>query len=467
VRLSLGFVIRTLLGETAEPYEDVAVSRCVVDSREAEAGSVFFAFRGETVDGQDYVEDAAARGAVAAVVRREGAYDSPGPVRLATGALAIPVTDVLAALQKLARAWRAELPAQVVGVTGSVGKTMTREVVATVLSQAHRVCRSARNFNNEIGLPLTVLGMTGEDEYGVLEMGMYALGEIAALAEIAQPRIGVITNVGPTHLERLGSLERIAQAKAELVEALPEDGLAVLNGDDERVLAMAAKARCPAITFGLAPNCDVRGEQVSPLGQDGIEFIVRCEGSVRRLYAPLLGRHSVYPCLAAVAVARSLDMGWADIEAGLAATGDSSRMRVVDVGGVKLLDDSYNAAPLSVLAALEVLAGMPGRHVAVLGDMLELGSHSEAGHRQVGRAVPSAAEVLVTVGHRARWIAEEARKQLGDGAVVCLDSVEDALATVPGLLRTGDTVLVKGSRGMRLDRLCQALVDRSNSSTRR
>ncbi|NPV09319.1 MAG: UDP-N-acetylmuramoyl-tripeptide--D-alanyl-D-alanine ligase [Anaerolineae bacterium] len=459
--LTLRFVIRTLLGGTAERYEDLAVSRCVVDSREARPGDLFFAFRGERADGQDYVEDAARRGAVAAVVRREGSFDGPGPLRLPGGALAIPVPDVLTALQELARAWRLLLPATVVGVTGSVGKTLTREVVATVLSQAYRVRRSERNYNNEIGLPLTVLAMTGDDDYGVLEMGMYALGEIATLVEVAKPSVGIVTNVGPTHLERLGSLEHIAQAKSELVAGLPRSGLAVLNGDDERVAAMASVARCPVVRYGLGAGCDVRGELVRTLGQDGIQFVVASEGIARSLRAPLLGRHSVYPCLAAVAVARHAGMDWSDIEAGLAASGDCSRMRVLHANGMTILDDTYNAAPISVLAALDVLRSMPGRRVAVLGDMLELGSYSEAGHREVGQAVPDAADLLVAIGPRARWIAEEAVTRLGAQAVVCLRTVEEGLTVVPGLVRAGDSVLVKGSRGLQLERLCWALTEDS------
>ncbi len=457
--LSLGFVADQLLGETATALDEVAVLRCVIDSREAEAGSLFLAFRGETADGQMYVEDALQRGAVGAVVRREGRFAADRPIRVGSGWV-IPVPDVLESLQGLARAWRSRSRACVVGVTGSVGKTVTREVIASVLGARYPVLQSERNYNNEIGLPLSILSLRPEHRYAVLEMGMYAPGEIAALAEIACPHAGVVTNVGPTHLERLGSIEAIAAAKAELIQSLPPDGLAVLNGDDERVLAMAEQTRARAVTFGQGPHCRVRADRVSTLGADGIEFTVKYDGMSRRMRSPLLGRHSVYACLAAAAVGMAEGLAWDDVEQGLQATGPGSRLRLFEAGGIRVLDDSYNAAPVSVLAALEVLGPMSGRRVAVLGDMLELGSHSEEGHRQVGRALPQAADLAICVGLRARVIAEEARSGMPSESVLHFESADEAVRAVPALLRPGDTVLVKGSRGMRLERLCQALARR-------
>ena len=456
MRLSLGFVSEVLYGRTATALDDVAVLRCVVDSRQAEPGSLFFAFRGELADGQHYAADALARGAVGAVVRREGAYAAAEPFRLGNGWV-LPVAGVPAALQELAGAWGARCPARVVGITGSVGKTVTREVVSAVLGQRFRVLQSERNYNNEIGLPLTMLSMTAEHEYAVLEMGMYALGEIEALARLARPTVGVVTNVGPTHLERLGSLEAIAQAKSELVQSLPATGLAVLNGDDDRVRAMASLTSAPSVRFGLGPGCEVRAAQVSPLGVDGIEFAVESDWGSRRLTSPLLGRHSAYACLAAAAVALCEGLSWDQIEHGLLSGGTGQRLRVVEAGDIRLLDDSYNAAPVSVLAALEVLKDMPGRRVAVLGDMLELGALSEEGHRQVGRAVPAAADFLIAVGPNARLLVDEAAGLMAPEAVRHFASGDEAVRLVPSLLAPGDVVLVKGSRGMRLERLCQAV----------
>lgn len=457
MKLTLGFVSEVLYGKTAAALGEVAVLRSVVDSRQAEPGSLFFAYRGETVDGQQFITDALARGAAGAVVRREGTYavGEPQPI---DGGWVFPVPDVPAALQQLAGAWGELCPARVVGVTGSVGKTVTREAIASVLAQRYSVLRSERNYNNEIGLPLSMLAVTSDHQYAVLEMGMYALGEIEALARIARPIIGVVTNVGPTHLERLGSIEAIAQAKSELVRSLPTAGLAVLNGDDDRVRAMASQSVAATLTYGLGSGCQIRGGDVSLLGTDGIEFTVESDWGTRRLRSPLLGRHSAYACLAATAVSLHEGLAWDDVEQGLLASGPGPRLRVLDAGDIRLLDDSYNAAPVSVLAALEVLKPMPGRRVAVLGDMLELGAYSEEGHREVGKAVPAAVDFLVTVGPNSRLVAEEASDSLSPDAMIHFDSPDDAVQEVPALLRSGDVVLVKGSRGMRLERLCQAVL---------
>lgn len=442
---------------TAEPLADATA-----DSRECRPGSLFFALEGANTDGHAYVDDAIARGAVAAVVRHDWAAlpgGEPGRPRPHRGAMLIPVERPLEALQHLAGRWRRRLSATVIGVTGSVGKTVTREVVATVLERRHRVHRSRRNFNSEIGLPLSVLAMEEGHSHAVLEMGMYGLGEIALLAHITLPAIGVVTNVGPTHLERLGSLERTAQAKSELVAALPPEGTAVLNGDDARVRAMAGVARCPVVTYGFDEANDLRAVDYLSRGLEGSEFTAVWAGESRRLPCPMPGRHSVYAALAAVAVGRRCGLGWGEIEAGLEATAGCSRLKCLMAGDVRILDDSYNSAPASAAGALEVLSRCPGRRIAVLGDMLELGSEAEAGHREVGRRAAAAADALITVGGQGRWTAEEAaRAGMAEAAVVAAADHEQALAALRSLVRPGDTVLVKGSRGMRMEALLESLV---------
>jgi UDP-N-acetylmuramoyl-tripeptide--D-alanyl-D-alanine ligase len=454
VSLTLGFVAATLHGSGA-PVASAAVeiAEAVVDSRECRPGSLFVALKGEQTDGHAFVGAALQRGAVAAIVRRDWAAGAEAR-GLPTERL-LPVDDPLAALQSLAAAWRQTLPAVVVGITGSIGKTLTKDVMAAVLGARYRVHKSAGNRNNEIGLPLTLLSLRQGHQYAVTEMGMYALGEITQLAAIARPAVGVVVNVGPTHLERLGTIERIARAKLELVQALPADGLAVLNGDDERVRAMARLAPCPVTTYGFGAGNDLRVTAAQFDAFAGSRITVTADGAAEDLAVPLPGRHSVYAALAAIAVARRAGLTWDEVRAGLEASGDCGRLKCLRHGDLLILDDCYNSAPASAAAALELLASLPRRRVAVLADMLELGPAAESGHREVGRQAGALADVVVAVGPQARWIAEEASH--GDAVVEWCADRDQALALLAALLRGDDAVLVKGSRGMRMEAVVEAL----------
>lgn len=455
---------------------DIAVRGACVDSRQAGEGSLFVALKGERADGHDYVGQALKAGAVAVLVERPVAgvmtidvARGVAPERIAAP-VAVIVPDALGALQTLARARRAGRPdLLVVGVTGSVGKTTTKEAIAAVLGEAMETLKSEGNHNNEIGLPLTLMELEARHRCAVLEMGMYALGEIADLCAIARPSIGVVTNVGPTHLERLGTIERIAEAKSELVQALPDDGWAVLNGDDERVRAMGTATRARVLTFGIGAGNAVRATEVTSQGAAGMRFTVEADSAVCAAHqAPrcevelrALGRHAVMAALPAVALGLVRGLSWDQIRAGLLAQGQGVRLNLRrGRGGIMVLDDAYNASPASMAAALDVLKDLPGRRVAVLGDMLELGPHEAEGHREVGRRAAQAVDILVTVGVRAQRIAQGAREAgLDVSAMRSTYAGGEAMHALKSLLRPGDYVLVKASHSMGLEALVDALVE--------
>lgn len=441
-----------------------AIRGAVVDSRAAVSGCLFVAMPGAHDDGHNYIGEAVARGAAAILVER------PVPVPAGAPVAIIQVSDSLLALQEVAAWWRSRSPVRVVGVTGSTGKTIAKEMIADVLARGHRVLRSTGNQNSESGLPMSLLNLEPGDEVAVLEMGMYTTGEIARLTEIARPAVGVVLTVHPTHLERAGSLDRIAAAKSELPAALPEDGLAVLNADDPRVAAMRSVTMARVRTFGLGAEADVRATEVISRGLDGTEFTLTAPWGERRLQSAALGRHLVSPALAAAAVAEEFGVGLDEVEAALAA-GSSAPHRMVAIealGGATVIDDTYNASPESVVAALTFLAETPvgrGRRLAVLGDMLELGPDEERLHRQVGAAAASVVDGLLAVGSRGAWVAEAARSSGLTGVLTATDA-DEAIATIDrGLApKAGDIVLVKGSRGMALERLVDALSGTSSEA---
>ncbi|MFW6183435.1 MAG: UDP-N-acetylmuramoyl-tripeptide--D-alanyl-D-alanine ligase, partial [Chloroflexota bacterium] len=331
-----------------------------------------------------------------------------------------------------------------------------------VLAQRFQALKSQGNYNNEIGLPLTLLNLRPQHEHAVLEMGMYARGEIALLCDIARPRIGVVTIVGPVHMSRLGSLEAIVEAKRELVEALPADGVAILNRDEPLVMGMAEHTVARIFTYGLDERADLWADQVQSMGLDGVRFTLHHGRDSLRVHVPLLGRHSVHTSLRAAAVGLVTGMAWEEILAGL--RDEQTQLRLVTERGPRgslILDDTYNASPESVIAALNLLKDLRGRRIAVLGDMLELGPAEEESHRLVGRRVKGVADVLVTVGQRSRLIAEEAlRAGMNKTRVSSVDTPQEAVPLLEEMIDENDVILVKGSRGVSLDRLVETLARR-------
>jgi len=467
--LTLKDVVESLTGYTWTAAESQPISQVVIDSRHAIPNSLFVALPGDYVDGHDYVANAFNRGAVAALVHRalEIEYRTLEVSRISDLdsqtleplPVCIKVADSLKGLQQLATYWRARFNPRVVGITGSVGKSSSKELIWAVLHQRYNTLKNPGNLNNEIGLPLTLLRLDDSHQRVVLEMGMYDLGEISELCAIASPHIGLVTDVGPTHLERLGSIERIARAKAELVQALPADGVAILNQDDPFVRSMAKETQARVFTYGLTPEADLWASDIASEGLEGIRFVLHYQSEALHTKVPLLGRHSVHTALRAAAVGLVEKMSWDEIMSGLQES--AVQLRLVSVTGINdsiLLDDTYNASPVSTIAALNLLHDLSGRKIAVLGDMAELGDYEAEGHRRVGCRAADVVHLLITVGQRARLMAEEARGcGLPSDAVIEVQTNDEAVAYLRQMVQSGDIVLVKGSRSMAMEEIVTAL----------
>ncbi len=475
--LTLGHVLTGLAGWPAEAFE-TPISAVVNDSRDAAPGALFVALRGEKGDGHDYVANAFANGAVAALIDRDVEADCnvldlreppAGPPAAIATPVCLRVPESLAALQAAARYWRSRFSPRVIGVTGSVGKTTTKELAATVLGQRYRTLKSELSYNNEIGLPLTLLRLTDAHERVVLEMGMYDVGEISDLCDIARPHVGVVTLIAPVHLERAKTMARIISAKTELVAALPPapEGVAILNADDENVMGMAAHTHARIVTYGLTPEADVWADEIESLGLEGIRFRLHHGGEMATVRALMLGRHSVHTALRAAAVGMVEGLSWEEIVRGLQTS--ASQLRLVAVRGPRgaiILDDTYNASPDSVIAALNLLADLtPERRIAVLGDMRELGSYEETGHQRVGRRAAAVVDVLVTVGELGRIMAREAVVGgLPRARVHAMATTDEAAEWLIEEIRSGDVVLVKGSLSMGMARIVDALIRAAEES---
>lgn len=438
------------------------------NSLEVVPGDLFIAIHGEAHDGHTFVNDAAAHGAVAALVCSDWATahaDASIPL--------ISVPSPVEALQQLAAARRTRLDAEIVGVTGSLGKTSTKETIAAVLGARFRTYRSPGNMNSEIGLPLSILEIEQDVELAVLEMGgAYAMGEVALLSSIAQPRVGVVTNVYPIHLERMGTIERIAETKEELPASLDKYGFAVLNGDDWRVRAMGAHTPANVLTYGSTAAQTLWYSNLETFGNDGIAFDLHGVWPTRRVRLPLAGAHAVELALAALLTGQIFGLELDEMLAQL--TRRDVQIRLVPLAGPhgsRLMDDTYNASAPSMLSALRVLRETEARRrIAVLGGMRELGSETDAQHRVVGEAVVCAADMLFTYGDLALKLAESAQATAAvDGRTFSVQSFrenerEELIAALLSELSDGDLVLLKGSRGLEMERIVQALASSNKGS---
>ncbi|HOQ76318.1 MAG TPA: UDP-N-acetylmuramoyl-tripeptide--D-alanyl-D-alanine ligase [Thermoclostridium sp.] len=435
---------------------NIMVRSVSTDSRTLEPGCLFVAIRGERFDGHNYIREALDKGA-ALVMAEKGAS-------IPDGVPAVLVEDTLKALGRLAEYHRSRFDIPVVAVTGSVGKTSTKEMIAATLSAKFRVHKTKGNFNNEIGLPLSVLELDDSHRAAVFEMGMRGFGEIDYLSRIVRPDIAIITNIGISHIERLGSRQNILKAKLEIIHWLKDDGHVILNGDDKLLSGLRGLLEQKTLFYGMDESCDVRATDLLSKGEEGVSFSVRYRNREHRYFVPAPGIHNVQNALAAISTALVLGFDDETIEKGLLEySGDRMRMNITETDGIKVINDAYNAAPASVSSALRVLCeiGANRRKWAVLGDMLELGDWAEDAHREIGMQVAEAGiDYLVGVGDLARWYVEGA---LDHGMPLentrLFQDADDARSYISQRIARGDVILFKGSRKMNLDVLAAKLFE--------
>lgn len=439
------------------PWDSLRIHGVTKDSRNVPAGSLYIPIIGERFDGHDFAADAFARGAVASLWQQ----DRPNPPE---GVPLVFVEDTLVALQTLASAYRDQLPVRVIGITGSNGKTTSKDMVASILGTTYRTHKTAGNLNNHIGLPLTLLQLDEGTEMAVVEMGMSGRGEIELLSRIAKPEAAIVTNIGEAHLLQLGSRKEIARAKLEILSGLQPGGLFVYNGDEPLIEEVMGSLELPdrmlRFRFGLTDSNDYY-PVATMLDGKGTFFSIGGT-DMPNCYIPLLGRHNVINALAAIAVGQFMGVSWNEIVRGLE-TMEATGMRievVTGVSGLTILNDAYNASPTSVFAALDLFRDMKGyrRKVVVLGDMLELGDREREFHREIGRALREGdVDYVFTFGNLAAFIAEEAAANFSEDRVRAPLPKDEIIRCISRLVDGGDIVLVKGSRGMKLEEVVHGL----------
>ena len=445
-----------VIAATKAAIADFDFTGVTTDSRAVKPGELFVALKGGNFDGHDYCVKAAELGAAGVVV----SHDVEG---LPAGVAVFKVEDTLLAYQQLAHAYRLKQQGlKVFAITGSNGKTSTKDLLAACLGAKYKVVKTQGNFNNEIGLPKTLLSIQPDTDIAVVEMGMRGLGQIAELCRIAEPDSGLITNVGETHMELLGSMENIGKAKSEIVVDLPSDGFAVLNGDNEYVLAAAGKTKAQVVYFGLGESCDYRGSDIvtSALGTT-FTCTEKKSGKSVSVRLQLIGEHNVYNALSAIAGAACYGVPLEDSAKALAtARLTGSRQEIIYIGDITFINDAYNASPASMEAALKTLAEAKKaahgavRTIAVLADMLELGAISEDAHRRVGRwAVENGVDYVLTYGPEAAYISEEVKKLGGEGCHYA--DRQGAADKLRQLVTAGDIILLKGSNSMQVGKMLE------------
>ena len=440
-------------GKVSARFEHLRVSRMQSDSRKVRSGDLFVALKGAKADGHDFAETAINHGAVAALVSRPISEKLPS----------IEVEDTLRAYGEIAAGYRKLTGVKVVGITGSVGKTTTKEMTASVLEAAYHTAKTEGNHNNNLGLPMTIMDMPENTEVAVLEMGMNHSGEMEYLSDIARPDLAIITNIGTMHIEHLGTREGILQAKLEIMRGMPDDGAGVFNGDEPLLWNIRAIGKHKKYYYGIENHaCDVTATDIVELDV-GVRFVVHGFGQQFELFVPMLGRHAVYNALAATTVGLLLGVKPEQIQARFSSFHNTGmRQKIYVKNGVTIIEDCYNAGPESTEAALDVLAGIKtdGRRIAVLGDMLELGNRSAAEHYRIGRLAVGKADLLLTYGeHSVRTLTGAITGGMNPKNTDHFDTHEDMAHMLKMRVSEGDVVLFKGSRGMRMEKVLQLFLD--------
>lgn len=440
--------------KTSEISGETIITGISTDSRKIQPGDLFIPLVGENFDGHNYIASAFEKGATAAL--------SQTPVTDFPERIVISVDNTLKALQALAARYRSRFSIPFTGITGSVGKTSTKEMVACALGTRYNVLKNEGNLNNEIGVPLTVFRLDESHEAAVVEMGMSGFGEISVLTSIVRPRVAIITNIGISHIEKLGSRQNILKAKLEILEGLEQGGLLIVNGDDSLLSGAKGLLKVRTVSYGLNEGVDYQAVNIRSRGIGGIDFDIRVTTGEYTVHVSVPGIHNVYNALAAIAAGMELSVPIKDIIDGIAQfrTG-RMRMDIIDANGLTVINDAYNASPQSVKAALDVLEELEcSRRIAVLGDMLELGEWSVQAHTQTGTdAAACRLDYIVTVGADAAHIAKGAvAAGFPANHAASFSTNDEAFEFLERLLEQGDTVLVKGSRGMKMEEIVQKLV---------
>ena len=454
--LTLGMLAAWCGGRVSEACASVPVTGVESDSRKVKPGDLFVALMGENADGHDFCAAAMEKGAAGVLVSREVPGAEP----------AIVAEDTLKAYGAIAAGYRQLLGLRVVGITGSVGKTTTKEMTACVLERSFRTVKTTGNHNNNLGLPMTIMDTPEDAQLAVLEMGMNHFGEMTYLSSIARPDIALITNIGTMHIEHLGSREGILRAKLEILSGMPENGVGVFNGDEQLLWNLRSDGGHRKIYYGIENTaCDVTASEIEEL-QDGMRFKVTGFGHRFELFVPVLGRHTVYNALAASSVALLLGVRPEEIQIQLSSFQNTGmRQKIYEKNGVTIIEDCYNAGPESTAAALDVLAGIrtEGRRIAVLGDMLELGNRSGAEHYRIGRLVAGKADMLFAYGEQSlRTVTGAITGGMSAKNTEHFDTHEDLAHMLRTRVRDGDVLLFKGSRGMRMEKALQLFLEADN-----
>lgn len=440
-------ILEAVKGEGYNLFDDVKINRIVTDSRKIDKGDCFVALIGEKFDGHDFLEEVYNKGASLAIVSKLNTKISIPQIL---------VSDTLKAYKDIALSHRKKFDIPVIAVTGSSGKTSTKEMISSTLAEKFIVHKTQKNFNNEIGLPFTVLQLDESHEVAVLEMGMNHFGEIESLAYVARPHIAVITNIGTAHIENLGSRENILKAKMEIVSYFENNDILIVNGDND-LLSKVESDKYKVIKFAIENEADYRAYDVVDLKEEGIEFKCKVRNKEKLFKVNTPGMHNVYNALAAIAVADILGLNYKEMFDGILNFNPGNmRMNIVEKNGVKFIVDCYNANPESMKVAIDVLNKFEGRKIAVLGDMFELGDYAEKFHREVGKYLIDKIDVLIAVGDYSKYYFDEAKDSI---EAYYFDNKIDALEYLKNFIKDGDVLLFKASRGMKLEEILDSLIE--------